>query len=198
MKVITREIISGGLAAAAFGGTVVTQSLPMIGCAVAGGLVYAGLRLMLPGDSNPSGPADPPMFVDSRASLQRLKLLTGRLDNGDFRAEVEGLVTTLSILLDRAQKDQNVASIDPQFPRSIERLCDLLNRYRDLTHSPKRSESLQAALSHTEDVLKRTREHFDRLLEQEVDDDAIRLKVDARVYEELTGLPQKYRKLGSS
>ena len=198
MNSVTRELIAGTGAIAALAGSL-AASLPLWVSVVVSVLVYAGLRLTLPvRPVQPAQDSHRQFLAECHTAVESIRAKAQQLPRGKFRSEVNQLVDVLERLVRRAEKKDvsRPGQVDPEFPERMKQLTALLERYSDVSQQKRLSDSAQAALDHTEEVFTKTRDTFDVLLQRAVDAEAVDLKVDARVYEELMDIEYRWNGIG--
>ena len=183
-----REFVSGTAAAVALGGAA-AAGVHLAACAVAGGLVYAGLRLCLPAKKPKSiADASKALIGNSKQSITGLSKQAPSILDTEFRDQVENLISTLNLLIERCDSDADNTTIDGQFPERIDLLTDILKKYNDVTRVRTRTESVVSAIEHTHTIFRKASERFSKLVAKQIDQDAVELTVDARVYDELQNI----------
>ncbi|MCA9147959.1 MAG: hypothetical protein KDA92_01605 [Planctomycetales bacterium] len=185
MKVLAREIIAGSAAIGALGATT-AASMPLAATIATALAVYAGLRLSLPASASEEQAAPIDAYrVECQAAVDALRSAHTSLPPGAFRSEVQHICDLLSRLLADSSRGDTPQKIADDFQQLVDQLRRMVERYASLITEDNLSSSARGALDQTEQTFARARETFEQMLQHRIDQSAVELRIDGRVYEEL-------------
>lgn len=172
-----------GLVAAAAVGMPLPLAIPL------GVAVLVGVRLVWPAASEGSGPRltpDQQRFLTScHEEIDRIERLAAGIPPGGFQTSVDALVSVGRKLTQCFRETPERIDVTLSFPDRLRQLREMLEGWSSLARYRDDASSAGDALATTERVIPAAVQRFERLLERVLEEDVMKLKINARMYSEL-------------
>lgn len=183
----SRELISGGIAAGGFIALAAIK-MPVAVSGVIALTTYACVRLLLPASNREEDEARAAArtFIQAcRTETEAIRKAGKSVPPGGFRNAISKLVSVSNTLIQCFQQNPARIRVAAQLPGKLHSLREMAEGYVALLQYRQNTDAADDAIHKAEEVFPVAADKLKALLARILEDDVVKLKSDARAYEEL-------------